>query len=198
MFSRRSVMRPTTLDLNRVLLEFETLLRHAAGPPIELRLKLDPALDRSNIDRAQFEAAVLNLVVNARDALPKGGRITISTANVVLDEPCADENSEIAPGAYAVVSVRDNGIGVHASVLPRVFEPFFTTKDVGKGSGLGLSQVYGFANESGGHVTLRSEVGRGTTVKLYLPRCNGALEEVEDRPALAVAQRSSSGTVLVV
>ncbi len=198
MFSRRSVMRPTTLDLNRVLLEFETLLRHAAGPPIELRLKLDPALDRSKIDRAQFEAAVLNLVVNARDALPKGGRITIGTANVVIDEPYADENSEIAPGAYAVVSVRDNGIGVHASVLPRVFEPFFTTKDVGKGSGLGLSQVYGFAKESGGHVTLRSAVGRGTTVKLYLPRCNGALEEVEDRPALAVAQRSSSGTVLVV
>ncbi len=169
MFSRRSVMRPTTLDLNRVLLEFETLLRHAAGPPIELRLKLDPALDRSKIDRAQFEAAVLNLVVNARDALPKGGRITIGTANVVIDEPYADENSEIAPGAYAVVSVRDNGIGVHASVLPRVFD-----------------------------VTLRSAVGRGTTVKLYLPRCNGALEEVEDRPALAVAQRSSSGTVLVV
>jgi two-component system, NtrC family, sensor kinase len=198
MFSRRSVMRPTTLNLNRVLLEFETLLRHAAGPPIELRLKLDPALDRSNIDRAQFEAAILNLVVNARDALPKGGRITISTANVVLDEPCADENSDRLPGAYAVVSVRDNGIGIHASVLPRVFEPFFTTKEVGKGSGLGLSQVYGFANESGGHVTLRSEVGRGTTVKLYLPTCNKALEEVEDRPALAVAQQSSSGTVLVV
>src|ERR1051326_2654432 len=198
MFSRRSVMRPTTLDLNRVLLEFETLLRHAAGPPIELRLKLDPALDRSKIDRAQFEAAVLNLVVNARDALPKGGRITIKTANVIIDEPYADENSEIAPGAYAMVSVRDNGIGIHPSVLPHIFEPFFTTKEVGKGSGLRISQVYGFANESGGHVTIRSEVGRGTTVKLYLPTCSGALEEVEDRPALPVAQRSSSGTVLVV
>lgn len=197
MFSRRSVMRPTTVDLNRVLLQFETLLRHAAGPPIELRLKLDPALDRSKIDRAQFEAAVLNLVVNARDALPKGGRITIKTANAIVDERYADENSEIAPGAYAMVSVSDNGIGIHLSVLPHIFEPFFTTKEVGKGSGLGLSQVYGFANESGGHVTIRSEVGRGTTVKLYLPTCNEALKEVEERPGI-IAQPSSGGTVLVV
>jgi signal transduction histidine kinase len=171
MFSRRQVMRPVTLNLNRVLLEFETLMRHAAGPPGELQLKLDPGLDPSNIDRAQFEAAVLNLVVNARDALPKGGRITIETANVIIDEADAYENSEIAPGSYAMVAVSDNGVGIDPSVLPHVFEPFFTTKEVGKGSGLGLSQIYGFARESGGHVSIYSEVGSGTTVKLYLPKC---------------------------
>src|SRR5712672_287357 len=172
MFSRRQVMRPVTLNLNRVLLEFETLMRHAAGPPAELQLKLDPTLDTSNVDRAQFEAAVLNLVVNARDALPTGGRIIIETANVDLDESYTELNPDVVPGAYATVAVSDNGVGIGASALPHVFEPFFTTKEVGKGSGLGLSQVYGFAKESGGHVTLRSAVGRGTTVKLYLPRCN--------------------------
>jgi signal transduction histidine kinase len=116
MFSRRRMMRPTTLDINRVLLEFETLLRHAAGPPIQLRLKLDPALDRGNIDRAQFEAAILNLVVNARDALPKGGRITIKTANVVIDQAYGDKNSEVNPGPYVMVSVRE--ITVSAFRLP--------------------------------------------------------------------------------
>src|SRR5690348_5500912 len=112
MFSRRRVMRPTTLDVNRVLLEFEMLLRHATGSPIRLRLQLDPALNHSNIDRAQFEAAILNLVVNARDALPKGGRIIIKTANVVINHPYTEENFEIMAGSYVSVSVRDNGIGI--------------------------------------------------------------------------------------
>jgi signal transduction histidine kinase len=170
MFSRRQVMRPVTLNLNRVLLEFETLMRHAAGPPAELQLKLDPALDISNIDRAQFEAAVLNLVVNARDALPSGGRIIIETANVELDESYTELNPDVVPGAYAMVAVSDNGVGIGAPVLPHVFEPFFTTKEVGKGSGLGLSQVYGFAKESGSQVSIYSEIGSGTTVKLYLPK----------------------------
>jgi two-component system, NtrC family, sensor kinase len=197
MFSRRQVMRPTTLDVNRVLLEFETLLRHAAGSPIQLRLKLDPALNRSNIDRSQFEATILNLVVNARDALPKGGRIIIKTTNVVIDRSYAEENFEITAGSYVRVSVRDNGIGIPSSVLPHVFEPFFTTKDVGKGSGLGLSQVYGFATEAGGHVTIRSEIGRRTTVNLYLPACAEALE-IEDQRPEANRQPNAYGTVLVV
>ena len=132
MFSRRQVMRPVTLNLNRVLLEFETLMRHAAGAPAELQLKLDPALDISNIDRAQFEAAVLNLVVNARDALPSGGRIIIETANVDLDESYTELNPDVVPGAYAMVAVSDNGVGIGASALPHVFEPFFTTKEVGR------------------------------------------------------------------
>jgi signal transduction histidine kinase/CheY-like chemotaxis protein len=199
MFSRRRMMRPTTLDINRVLLEFETLLRHAAGPPIQLRLKLDPALDRGNIDRAQFEAAILNLVVNARDALPKGGRITIKTANVVIDQAYADKNSDVNPGPYVMVSVRDNGIGIPSSVLPHVFEPFFTTKDVGNGSGLGLSQVYGFATECGGDVKIQSQAGRGTTVRLYLPKCSERVPDIERQSAVIASDRSSgAGTVLIV
>jgi two-component system, NtrC family, sensor kinase len=198
MFSRRRVMQPSTLDTNRVLLEFESLVRQAAGPSIELRLRLDPALDNSNIDRAQFEAAVLNLVVNARDAIPKSGRLTIETANVVIDGPSANEGSEIAPGPYVMVSVRDNGVGIESSVLPHVFEPFFTTKEVGKGSGLGLSQVYGFATESGGHVRINSQISRGTTVRLYLPKSAEPVADTENRSVIAGAQQSGGGTVLVV
>jgi signal transduction histidine kinase len=198
MFSRRQVMRPTTLNLNSVLLEFETLLRHATGPPIGLRLKLDPTLDIVNVDRSQFEAAVLNLVVNARDALPKGGRVTIATANAVVDDSAADEDSDVAPGRYAVLMVSDNGIGIAPSALPHVFEPFFTTKEVGKGSGLGLSQVYGFATESAGHVRIDSRIGRGTTVRLYLPTCTEHQAENESQPAAAIPKLSGSGTVLVV
>jgi len=198
MFSRRQVMRPVTLNLNRVLLEFETLMRHAAGPPAELQLKLDPALDTSNVDRAQFEAAVLNLVVNARDALPRGGRIIIETANVDIDESYTKLNPGAVPGAYAMVALSDNGVGIGAAVLPHVFEPFFTTKEVGKGSGLGLSQVYGFAKESGGHISIYSEIGSGTTVKLYLPKSVGAYQE-SDKLSVTLTDMTSGGeTVLVV
>jgi two-component system NtrC family sensor kinase len=196
-FSRRQVMRPTTLNLNRVLGEFETLMRHAAGPPVELRLKLDPALDLTNIDRSQFEAAVLNLVVNARDALPKGGRITIATANVLIDGSSA-ENFDVTPGAYVMVTVSDNGIGIAPSVLPHVFEPFFTTKEVGKGSGLGLSQVYGFATESGGHVHIESKIGGGTAVRLYLPTCAERQPGFQTRSVAAYAEPGGGTTVLVV
>jgi len=198
MFSRRQVMRPTTLNLNSVLLEFETLLRHAAGPPIELRLELDPALKLCNVDRSQLEAAVLNLVVNARDALPKGGLITIKSANAIVDSRSAEENSEIAAGAYVMVSIRDNGTGIAPSVLPHVYEPFFTTKEIGKGSGLGLSQVFGFVTESGGHVRIDSKIGRGTTVRLYLPTCTEYHFLNESQPAASIPQPSGGGTVLVV
>ena len=198
MFSRRQVMRPVTLNLNRVLLEFETLMRHAAGPQIELRLKLDPGLDPSNVDRAQFEAAILNLVVNARDALPKGGRIIIETINVVIEEADPERNSDLAPGAYAMVAVSDNGLGIEPSVLSHVFEPFFTTKEVGKGSGLGLSQVYGFATESKGQVSISSQRGRGTMVRLYLPRSVETYWETEKRLLIAKDTTSGEETVLVV
>src|SRR5205823_299100 len=137
-------------------------------------------------------------VVNARDALPDGGRIIIETTNVDLDESYTELNPDVVPGAYATVAVSDNGIGIDASVLPHVFEPFFTTKEVGKGSGLGLSQVYGFASESGGHVSLNSEVGSGTTVKLYLPKCAGAFTEIENRRVVSSAQPIGGETVLVV
>jgi signal transduction histidine kinase len=198
MFSRRQVMRPVTLNLNRVLLEFEALVRHAAGTPAELQLKLDPALEPSRIDRAQFEAALLNLVVNARDALPEGGRITIETQNVVIDESYAENNPDAIPGAYVVVAVSDNGVGIDTSVLPHVFEPFFTTKEVGKGSGLGLSQVYGFTKESGGHVNIYSEIGGGTIVKLYLPKSVEGDQETDRRSLVPTGTASGSETILVV
>jgi signal transduction histidine kinase/ActR/RegA family two-component response regulator len=196
MFSRRRVMRPTTRDLNRVLTEFDTLAscRGSIDPP--------PAQARSGtrsqqLDRAQFEAAILNLVVNARDALPKGGQITIKTSNVFIDGSYADEDSEITPKPCVMVSVTDVS-GISPSVLPHVFEPFFTTKDVGKGSGLGRSQVYGFATESGGRASIDSQVGRETTARLYLPACTEASVEHENRPAKGSSQPSIGGTVLVV
>jgi len=198
MFSRRNVLRPETLNLNRVLVEFEGLMAHAVSENIDLQLQLDAALDPSRIDRAQFEAAVLNLMVNARDALPNGGRVTIETRNVLLDKAYADQNTEVVPGAYVMLAVSDNGIGIDRSVLPHVFEPFFTTKDVGKGSGLGLSQVYGFAEQSGGHVKIYSEVGIGTTVKLYLPKATERPVEVDRQSLIPLRSANGGETVLVV
>ena len=197
-FSRRQVLRPETLNLNRVLVEFEALMTHAVSEKIDLQLQLDAALDPSRIDRAQFEAALLNLMVNARDALPNGGRVVIETRNVLLDQAYADQNPDARPGAYVLVSVSDNGVGIDPSILPHVFEPFFTTKDVGRGSGLGLSQVYGFAEQSGGHVKIYSEVGIGTTVKLYLPKANERLIADEKQQLIPLRSANGGETVLVV
>jgi two-component system, NtrC family, sensor kinase len=197
-FSRRQVLRPETLNLNRVLVEFEALMTHAVSEKIDLQLQLDAALDPSRIDRAQFEAALLNLMVNARDALPNGGRVVIETRNVLLDQAYADQNPDARPGAYVLVSVSDNGVGIDPSILPHVFEPFFTTKDVGRGSGLGLSQVYGFAEQSGGHVKIYSEVGIGTTVKLYLPKASERLIAGEKQQLIPLRSANGGETVLVV
>ncbi|MBV9861162.1 MAG: response regulator [Alphaproteobacteria bacterium] len=198
MFSRRQVMRPETLNLNRLLIEFEGLMRRAAGERIELEMKLDPGLDPSRVDRAQFEAAVLNLIVNARDALTAGGRIIVETHNVTLDEAYAERNAEVMAGSYVLLTVTDNGSGIEKDVLPRVFEPFFTTKEIGKGSGLGLSQVYGFAKESGGHVQIYTEVGHGTTIKLYLPKSVEPAVEPARSELVPLRTAGPSETVLVV
>jgi CheY-like chemotaxis protein len=125
------------------------------------------------IDPSQLSTAILNLALNARDAMPNGGKLTLETRNVVLDENYAGMNSEVSPGSYVMIAVSDSGEGIPASLLEKVFEPFFTTKDVGKGSGLGLSMVYGFVKQSNGHVKIYSEEGHGTTVKLYLPQAAG-------------------------
>jgi signal transduction histidine kinase/CheY-like chemotaxis protein len=197
-FSRRQVLRPETLNLNRVLVEFEALMTHAVSEKIDLQLQLDTALDPSRIDPAQLEAALLNLMVNARDALPNGGRVVIETRNVLLDQAYADQNPDARPGAYVLVSVSDNGVGIDPSILQHVFEPFFTTKDVGRGSGLGLSQVYGFAEQSGGHVKIYSEVGIGTTVKLYLPKASERLIAGEKQQLIPLRSANGGETVLVV
>ncbi|HYM74315.1 MAG TPA: ATP-binding protein [Stellaceae bacterium] len=198
MFSRREVMRPETLNLNRLLLEFDGLMRRAVGETAGVQLNLDPGLDPSYVDQVQFEAAVLNLIVNARDALADGGTIVIETRNVVLDEAYAAENPEVKPGPYILVAVSDKGAGIADTDLPRVFEPFFTTKEVGRGSGLGLSQVYGFAKESGGHIKIYSELGIGTTVKLYLPRSTQRPTDSIRRDTVPLRTATGGETVLVV
>ena len=136
---------------------------------IEIRIALAPDLWPAFADPGQLESAILNLAINARDAMPNGGGLTISTANVAVDEHYRDRNPEVTPGNYVLIAVTDTGEGMPPEVLARAFEPFFTTKEVGKGSGLGLSMVYGFVKQSNGHVSIYSEVGLGTTVRLYLP-----------------------------
>jgi signal transduction histidine kinase len=169
MFARRQLLRPQIVDPNRLLRDFEGLIRRAVGEAIMLELALHPTLDRIHVDPIQFEAAILNLVINARDAMAGGGRLIVQTRNAALDAAAAATH-DAQPGAYAVIAVKDTGAGIPAALLGKVFEPFFTTKDVGKGSGLGLSQVYGFVKESGGHVRIDSTEGVGTTVALWLPR----------------------------
>ena len=199
MFARRQVLRPRTVNLNRLLLDFEPLARRALGEAIRLELKLDPGLDPARIDPAQFEAAILNIVVNARDAIPpdRPGRLTIETRNAVRE--AARAGSEAKPGPYAVVSITDNGVGIAPELVDRVFEPFFTTKEVGKGSGLGLSQVYGFATGSGGDVIVRSELGSGSTIEIWLPRSDErSAFDRNGRTAVPLRQATMGEVVLVV
>jgi signal transduction histidine kinase len=183
-FARKQPLRPEVVNPNQLIAAFAELLRRATGDTVKLQLVLTPTLDPCPLDPAQFEAALLNLVVNARDAMPQGGKVTIETQNVTID-PVQEQVPEIAPGRYVLVSVADTGIGMTAAQLARAFDPFFTTKDVGKGSGLGLSQVYGFVKQSGGHVAIASEPQAGTTVRVYLP----ALQE--QRGELPVTEPAS-------
>jgi len=190
-FARRQHLRPETLNPNRLIKDFGDLLRHAVGEAIDIQLLLSPALDPCRLDPAQFQAALLNLVVNARDAMPAtGGRISIETQNVVWGE---------AGRRHVAISVTDTGSGMKTDVLERAFEPFFTTKEIGKGSGLGLSQVYGFAKQSGGDVEITSEEGVGTRVRLYLPSVQDApSDNVPSEASLAPPVRRGSETILVV
>ncbi|WP_375453830.1 ATP-binding protein [uncultured Methylobacterium sp.] len=202
-FSRRQMLRPQTLNPNRLLIDFKPLAERAAGGAVELAFDLDPTLDPIRIDPAQFEAAVLNLIVNARDAMEagaRGARIEVRSRNVRLDTAAVADRG-VAPGAYVEISVSDTGKGIAPELLSRVFEPFFTTKEVGKGTGLGLSQVYGFTRSAGGFVAIESEVDAGTTFRLRLPRsADPAGEETGTGPsAVLPLRRASEGeTVLLV
>jgi two-component system, NtrC family, sensor kinase len=186
-FSRRQMLRPEVVNLNRLLGDFEELMQRAIGESIDFRLELDPRLAQCRVDPAQFQSAMLNLVMNARDATPAGGRITIATSNTAAGSD--REPLDVAPGRYVSVAVRDTGSGMAPEVRAHAFDPFFTTKEVGKGSGLGLSQVYGFAKQSGGDVSVESEPGRGTSVRIYLPsldvpeEARAAPAEAERKPA---------------
>jgi signal transduction histidine kinase/PleD family two-component response regulator len=197
-FSRRQPLQPKALDLNLLVREMTDLLHRSLGEQIELEGVLAPRLWTVEVDPNQLQTAVLNLAVNARDAMSEGGKLTIETLNAALDESYAATDSEVIPGQYAVLSVSDTGEGMAAETLAKVFEPFFTTKEVGKGTGLGLSMVYGFVKQSGGHVTLYSEPGEGTTVRLYFPRSMAAGEVATEAEAAPMPVSSDGETILVV
>jgi PAS domain S-box-containing protein len=177
-FARQQPLQPEVHNVNRLITGFESVLRRAGNASIEFDIALAPLLPNTVLDRARFESALLNLVVNARDAMPTGGKLWIRTANVSLKE---QEVRGLGQGDYVKVSVCDTGSGMSPDTIRRAFEPFFTTKEVGKGTGLGLSQVYGFIKQSGGEVVIRSELGSGTEIAIFLPAVQGKHEASEDR-----------------
>jgi PAS domain S-box-containing protein len=197
-FARRQRLETQSLNLNEFVLGLTELLRRTIGAPIDLSTALAPDLWPTVADPGQFESAVLNLVLNARDAMPDGGRLVIETFNATLDAATVASAPDMAAGDYVVLSVADTGHGMPPEVRARAFEPFFTTKGAGKGSGLGLATIYGFARQSGGNVTIYSEPGRGTTVNLYLPRAGGRGADDSTAAAQPAVDGGHGETVLVV
>jgi PAS domain S-box-containing protein len=193
-FSRKQVLTPRELDLNVVVSEMERMFQRLIGDDISLHTRLQPELGSVLADQSQIEQVLLNLVVNARDAMPRGGRVAISTSDVYLDETSIVRSSEVRPGPYVMITVCDTGHGMDRETMSCAFEPFFTTKPVGEGTGLGLATVYGIVKQSGGHVWVYSEPGEGATFKVYLPRCGDPLATVTTAPA----RRSQRGTECVL
>jgi PAS domain S-box-containing protein len=198
-FSRRQPLAPRALDPNQLVLGMSDLLSRTLGETVRIETILAGDVYRVEVDPNQLENAILNLAVNARDAMLPGGSLTIETANAQLDGGDVETNADVAPGPYAVISVTDTGSGMDRETLTRVFEPFFTTKEVGKGTGLGLSMVYGFVKQSGGHVKIYSEIDQGTTVRIYLPKLMGETsEEITADDLQEPPPGSRSETILVV
>jgi PAS domain S-box-containing protein len=196
-FSRSQVLRPEVLDLNAVVAGTESMLRRLIGEDIRLVHQLDPTLGPVRADRGQIEQVLLNLVVNARDAMPQGGVLQLETSTARIDSPVAKPGVTVAPGEYALLTVTDSGDGMPREVLDRVFEPFFTTKDPGKGTGLGLSTAYGIVKQSGGYLWAYSEPGEGSTFKIYLPRVESE-PPAEHHEAESPRVRRGHGRILVV
>jgi len=182
-FSRRQPLDPKPLNANHLVSMMSEMLQRTLGEGVAIETTLDPDLWSVSADSNQLESALLNVALNARDALGPNGKLTIETSNAVLDAGYCRRERDVTPGEYVLLAVSDTGTGMAKEVLARAFEPFFTTKDIGQGTGLGLSQVFGFIKQSGGHVNLYSELGSGTTVKLYLPRLAGV--HVDPHPASA-------------
>jgi PAS domain S-box-containing protein len=196
-FSRRQVLIPKALDLNAIVEGMGTMLQRLLGEDIDLAAMLDPALWRVKADPGQLEQIIMNLAVNARDAMPLGGKLTIETANVHLKEPRVRDRLVMASGRYAMLAVSDTGVGMDAATQARVFEPFFTTKEIGKGTGLGLATVYGIVKQSGGYIFVYSEPGRGATFKVYLPRVEETAEAVGKEAAPSPLPRGTETILLV-
>jgi len=196
-FSRRQILDLKVLDLNTLLKDLDKMLRRIIGEDIELTTLLAKNLGRVKIDLGQFEQIILNLAVNARDAMPSGGKLTIETANVILDEEYARTHISVTPGPYVRLSVSDTGVGIPLEVKEKVFEPFFTTKERGKGTGLGLSTVYGIVKQSGGNIWVYSEPAHGTTFKIYLPRVEEDLDTLYGRDETDFLPRGSETVLLV-
>jgi CheY-like chemotaxis protein len=195
-FSRRQSLNSRPLDVNNLLDSLDDMLRRSIGERVDLRFSLADDLPATMLDANQLESAILNLVINARDAMPEGGRLTVETRFAEIDAAGASSIPDARPGRYVVVAVRDTGVGMGEEILEKVFDPFFTTKPLGQGTGLGLSMVYGFAKQSGGVVHIESRLGHGTTVRMYLPVADRAAEgEHHDETGVPVG---AGQTVLVV
>ncbi len=197
-FARKQPLQPREVDVNSLAIEASNLLRPTLGEQVEVQIMLSGDTARALIDPSQLTNAILNLALNARDAMPDGGKLTIETSNVILDDSYAGIHSEVTAGPYVLIAVTDSGHGIPAGILENVFEPFFTTKDVGKGSGLGLSMVYGFVKQSNGHIKICSEAGLGTTVRIYLPQAIGLAQPITDELASTSILEGGDETILVV
>jgi CheY-like chemotaxis protein len=196
-FSRKQILDLRPLELNEVLGNFEKMLRHFIGEDIEVTMHLDPSVGAIMGDPTQIEQILLNLAINARDAMPNGGKLTLETKNLFLDEAYARTHSEVQPGPYVMLGVSDTGHGMDANVLSRIFDPFFTTKGKERGTGLGLSTVYGIVKQHQGHVSAYSEPDQGSTFRVYLPLLQQASEQEPASPAVATQLRGNE-TILIV
>jgi CheY-like chemotaxis protein len=196
-FSRKQMLQPKIVTLASVTSDMDSLLRRLIGEDIELVTVTGENLWNVKVDPGQIEQVILNLVVNARDAMPSGGKITIETANAVFDDDYLDTHPMVHPGSYVMLAVSDTGIGMDENTMDRIFEPFFTTKELGKGTGLGLSTVYGIVKQSGGNIWAYSEVGRGTTFKVYLPRAEEVGKEAPSPGKPVPAEEKGWETLLL-
>lgn len=197
-FSRKQALQPQVVDVNEVIVGFEAMLRRTLSEDIDIRINAAHGLWRTEVDLGQTETALLNLAINARDAMPDGGTLTIETANVVLNDSDVALEPGLVAGEFVMIAVRDTGHGIPKSQIDRVFEPFFTTKAVGKGTGLGLSMVYGFVKQTGGHIAITSAPGEGTTVWLYFPRQRGAGPVPEAVTGASTTPQRGRETILIV
>jgi len=197
-FSRHQPLLAQPTDLNKLVLGMLDLMRRTLGATIQIDTMLANDLHLTLVDPDQLESALLNLVINARDAMAQGGKLTLETANIVIEEEYAEPQADMQPGPYVLLAVSDTGAGMSPKVLERAFEPFFTTKESGKGSGLGLSIVYGLVKQSGGHITIHSQLDQGTTVRLYLPSIETSVQPVAEQHTVDTSIKGRGETILVV